>query len=183
MTGQPAEFSRIVRINELGDGARERLIEADADERAALARRFGLRGIDRLEARLHVVPEAGGALVRGQLVADLVQACVATEEDVPARIDLPFAVRYVRGLDDHAGADDEVELSEADCDVLPLEDERIDLGEAVAQTLALNLDPYPRAPDADAVLRDLGVLREDEAGPFAALRGLKTGGSGGPGKG
>ena len=49
-----------------------------------------------------------------------------------------------------------------------------DLG-AVAETLALSLDPFPRAPDADAVLRAAGVLSEDEAvtGPFAALKGLK----------
>jgi hypothetical protein len=33
----------------------------------------------------------------------------------------------------------------------------IDVGEAVAQTLALNLDPYPRAPDAGDALREAGV--------------------------
>ena len=175
MTTPAPEFSRIVRLNELGDGARERFLEATADERAALARRFGLRALDALEARLRVVPEAAGARVEGWLVADLVQACVATDEDVPARLDLPFAVRFVRGLEMPGASDDEIELSEADCDLLPLKDERIDLGETVAQTLALNLDPYPRAPDADAVLRAMGVLREGEAGPFAALKGLSLG--------
>jgi len=177
MPAATPEFSRILRINELGDGARERHIEASAEERAALARRFGLRMLDVLEARLHVVPEAGGARVEGQLVADLVQACVATAEDVPAHIDIPFAVRFMRGLDDESAdaPDEEIELSEADCDLLPLENERIDLGETIAQTLALNLDPYPRAPDADAALRAMGVVSEEEAGPFAALKGLKLG--------
>jgi uncharacterized metal-binding protein YceD (DUF177 family) len=174
MAGQP-EFSRMLRMNELGDGSRARTIEATPEERAALARRFGLRALDRVEARLTATPEAAGARVDGTLVADLVQACVATDEDVPAHIDVPFAVRFVRGLDEGDG-EDEVELSDEDCDVLPLEDERIDLGETVAQTLALNLDPYPRAPDADARLRELGVLTEDEAGPMAAaLKGLKLG--------
>jgi len=175
MTGPAPEFSRIVRLNALGDGARERTIEATAEERAALARRFGLRAIDRLEARLHVVPDAAGAQVEGRIAADLVQACVATDEDVPAHLDLPFAVRFVRGLDDGAEPEEEVELSDEDCDLLPLEDERIDLGETVAQTLVLNLDPYPRAPDADAALRAMGVLSEDETGPFAALKALKRG--------
>ena len=173
MTAQP-EFSRFLRMNELGDGSRERTIEATAEERAALARRFGLRALDRLEARLTAAPEAGGAHIAGTLVADLVQACVATDEDVPAHIEMPFAIRFVRGLDESGGGEEEVELSDEDCDLLPLEDERIDLGEAVAQTLALNLDPYPRAPGADATLRELGVLSEGEAGPMAAaLRGLK----------
>lgn len=48
----------------------------------------------------------------------------------------------------------------------------VDVGEAVAQTLALALDPYPRAPDADARLAAAGVTVAVEAGPFGALAGL-----------
>ncbi len=169
----PPEFSHVVRVNEFGDGTRERVLSANEAERLALARRFRLRALDRLEARLHILAEANGCLVTGKLVADLVQACVATDEDVPAHLGVPFAVRFVRGLD--AADEEEVELNDEDCDLLPLEDERIDLGETVAQTLALNLDPYPRVPDADAKLRDLGVLSEGETGPFAAPKGLKLG--------
>jgi uncharacterized metal-binding protein YceD (DUF177 family) len=172
----PVEFSRLLRVNELGDGSREREIAATPEERIALARRFGLRALDRLDARLHVVPEAGGALLTGTLVADLVQACVATDEDVPAHLEAPFEVRFVRGLDADSEDETEIDLNHEECDLLPLEDERIDLGETVAQSLALNLDPYPRAPDAEKTLRQLGVLSEDEAGPLAAaLRGLKLG--------
>lgn len=172
------EFSRILRVNEFGDGNREREISATEPERLALARRFGLRALDRLEARLTVMPEANGCLVSGTLIADLAQACVATDEDVPAHLYVPFTVRFVRGLDAESDtADDEgLELSDEDCDLLPLEDERIDLGETVAQTLALNLDPYPRSANADATLRELGVLSEEETGSMAAaLRDLKLG--------
>jgi len=49
----------------------------------------------------------------------------------------------------------------------------IDLGEAVAQSLGLALDPYPRSPNADALLKAAGVKREDEAGPFGVLASLK----------
>ncbi len=170
----PPEFSRIVRLNEIGDGTRERTVEANAQERAALARRFGLLALDRLEARLHIVPEAKSWLLSGTLRADLAQPCVATGEPVPATLDLPFAVRFVRNLES-GGDTEEVELSEEDCDLMELDGERIDMGETVAQSLALNLDPYPRAPDADAVLRKHGVLSEEDAGPFAALKGLKLG--------
>lgn len=170
------EFSRLLRVNEFGDGSREREVSATADERIALARRFRLRAIDRLEARLTVTPETNGALVSGTLIADVVQACVATDEDVPSHLDAPFSVRFVRDLGTSDESDEEIELSDDDLDLLALEDERIDLGETVAQSLALNLDPYPRAPDADATLRKAGVLSEDEAGPMAAaLRGLKLG--------
>ncbi|HZV56938.1 MAG TPA: DUF177 domain-containing protein [Sphingobium sp.] len=173
MAAPAPEFSRPLRLNEVGDGTRERMIEAESDERAALARRFGLLALDRLTARLHVVPEETSWLVRGTLSADLAQACVATGDSVPAHVEAPFVVRFVRDLDTPEA--EEIELSDEDCDLMALEGERIDLGETVAQSLALNLDPYPRAPDADARLRELGVLREDESGPFAALKGLKLG--------
>ncbi|MCW2380526.1 MULTISPECIES: YceD family protein [unclassified Sphingobium] len=177
-SGAAPEFSRILRLNELGDGRRDRTVEADAAERAALARRFGLRSLDWLEAQAHVAPDAGGCRVTGRVRASLVQACVATDEDVPAELDVPMDVRFVRGLDENGESDaEEIELREEDCDILPLEDERIDLGETVAQTLFLNLDPYPRVPDADEKLRALGVLSEEDAGPFAALKGLKLGGA------
>lgn len=170
-TPPPPEFSRIVRASEFGDGRYERTIAATKAERAALARRFGLRVLTALEASLRIVPEAAGCHVIGALTADLVQACVATGEDVPAHIVADVAVRFMRGLD--TIDEEELELSEADCDLLPLEDERIDLGETAAQTLALNLDPYPRVADADEKLRAMGVSTESEAGPFAALKGLK----------
>jgi len=167
------EYSRIVRVSEFGNGSRVHSLSATPAERAALARRFGLRALTLLDASVRIMPEAAGCLVTGTIVADLVQPCAATAEDVPAHIETEFSVRFLRGLD--AIDEEELELSEADCDLLPLEDERIDLGEVVAQTLALNLDPYPRVPDADARLREMGVLSEGEAGPFAALKGLKIG--------
>jgi len=55
---------------------------------------------------------------------------------------------------------------------MAIEGDKIDMGEAIAQTLVLNLTPYPRAPDADEYLRKMGVKREDEVGPLAALRDL-----------
>ncbi len=165
------EFSRIIRLNEVGDGRRERHVTADEAERAALARRFALVSLDRLDATLHVTPEVLGYRVSGTLQAELAQSCVATGAPVPASLELPFALLFVR--EDADSAEEEIDLSDEDCDVLPLEDDKIDIGEAVAQSLALGLDPYPRAPDAESRLKAMGVLSEDEAGPFAALAALK----------
>ena len=44
---------------------------------------------------------------------------------------------------------------------------------AVADTLALSLDPYPRSASADAALREAGVMSEAEASPFALLAKLR----------
>jgi hypothetical protein len=46
------------------------------------------------------------------------------------------------------------------------------------KTLALCVNPYPRSAEADATLRQAGVLSEEDAaeqsGPFAALAALRT---------
>ena len=57
--------------------------------------------------------------------------------------------------------------------MIEYEAEQIDLGEAIAQTLYLALDPYPRGPDADSIAEKKGLKSEEEAGPFGALAALK----------
>jgi uncharacterized metal-binding protein YceD (DUF177 family) len=164
------EFSRPIRLDTLGDGPRQIAIEANADERKALARRFGLIDIDRLESRLEARSAGETVLVSGRLTGAVTQACVASGEPVAAIIDEPFALKFVP---EGGAADEEIELEESDLDVVGYEGSAIDLGEAAAQTLALALDPFPRAPNADSVLREAGVLDEVDAGPFAMLKALK----------
>lgn len=166
------EFARPIRLDTLGEGARDVTISAEAEERAALARRFGLVSIDRLEARATLRRAGETVFAEGRLAAAVVQSCVATGDPLPATLDEPFALRFEPEGQGAAGAE-EVELAEADLDVVPYAGGAIDLGEAVAETLSLALDPFPRAPDADERLRAAGVLEEGEAGPFAALKGLK----------
>jgi uncharacterized protein YutE (UPF0331/DUF86 family) len=40
--------------------------------------------------------------------------------------------------------------------------------------MALSLDPFPRSPNAATVLKEAGVISEDEARPLGALAGLKA---------
>lgn len=166
------EFSRPYRIDTLGSGARSVSITAEQDERAALAHRFGLVSIDRLEADADLVLSGDTVTATGRLRAEVVQSCVATDLPVPARTDEPFRIEF-RPQPVAAGAEEEVELGEEELDVVFYDGAAIDLGEAVAETLALSLDPYPRAPEADAVLREAGVKSEGEAGPFGALAQLR----------
>jgi uncharacterized metal-binding protein YceD (DUF177 family) len=65
-----------------------------------------------------------------------------------------------------------VELEGADLDVVFHDGSVIDLGTAIADTLALSLNPFPRSAEADAALKEAGVLTETEASPFAALAKL-----------
>lgn len=165
------EFSRSFRLDELGDAPRAVSIVAEEGERAALAARFGLIGIERLEARADLVRDGDIVTATGGLEAALTQACVASGEPVPAKIAENFALRFVPA--DAEPSAEEVELEESDLDEIDYEGAAIDLGEAVAQTMALALDPFPRAAGAEQKLRDAGVIGEEDAGPFAALKALK----------
>jgi len=166
------EFSRVVSIGTIGEQPRPMAIAAEEGERAALAKRFGLVGLARLEAALMLSRRGEEVAVRGRLAAAVTQACVASGEPVAAEVDAPFDILF-RPQPDAAAAEEEVELSESEMDVVFHAGAEIDVGEAVAETLALALDPYPRAPDADEALKAAGVKSEAEAGPFGALAGLR----------
>jgi len=165
------EFAHRLPLNQIRDG--ERIdISADEGERTRIAQRLGLRTLNRLEA--HATLDRKGKIIRarGRLKASLCQSCVVTDEPVDAHADEPFDIYFLP--EPGAGsADEEVELRESDCDVVFHDGSAIDLGEAIADSLALGLDPYPRSAGAEAALREAGVLTEDEAGPFAALAKLK----------
>lgn len=164
-------FAHHLRLDEVRDGQRIDLV-ADEQERHAIADRLRLGSLERLEA--HVALSRTGSLVRaeGRLAARLEQSCVVTGEPVESAIDEPFVLIFMPAPE-ASRPDEEVELGEQDCDVVFYDGSAIDLGAAVADTLAISIDPYPRSASADAALKEAGVLTEEQASPFAALAALK----------
>ena len=164
------EFARPQRVDTIGDDARTIEIDADAQERAALAKRFDLIGIEKLTGKFTIRRDAAGIVAEGRVAAAVTQACSITGDPLPATVDEPVALRFVAEED---SGQDEVELGDSDIDVIPYDGGTIDLGEVAAETMALALDPFPRGPNAEVVLKEAGVLSEEQAGPFGALAGLK----------
>jgi len=166
-----SDFAHRLVLDQIRDGDRLDIV-ADDEERSAVAGRLGLLNLDRFEA--HAVLSRDGQKVRanGRLKAALDQSCVATGEAVPAHIDEPFDLLFVPEPKGRS-ADEEIELGEDELDTIFHDGSAIDLGGAIADTLALSLDPYPRSAGADAALKEAGVLTEEEASPFAALAALK----------
>ena len=165
------EFSRPVRIDTLGSTPREMSIGANEKERAALARRFGIIEIGRLAAEAALTRTGDHVIASGTLSAEVAQSCVATNVPVPERVEEKFRIEFRPQLA-RTSEEDEIELSEGEMDVVFYNGSSVDLGEAVAETLSLSLEPYPRALDAEALLREAGVKCEGEAGPFGALAAL-----------
>jgi uncharacterized metal-binding protein YceD (DUF177 family) len=159
-----------LRAETIGDEARLVEIAADEAERAALAKRFGLIAIDRLDGRFKIRRDAQGIVAEGRVEAILTQVCSVTGDPLPASVDEPVSLRFVPDGDD---TQDEVELDEGDVDMIPYDGDAIDLGEVAAETMALALDPFVRGPNAEAVLKAAGVVSEEDARPLGALAGLK----------
>lgn len=164
------EFSRIVDTRSIGNEPVR--LEANETERAALAKRFGIVAIDRLTAEVTLEPVKPAILAAGRLTAEIVQSCAISGEDLPVAVAEPLTLRFVpeRGP---GRPDEELELDAGELDEIEFSGTQFDLGEAVAQSLALAIDPFLEAPGADAFRRKSGFFGEDTANPFAALAKLK----------
>ncbi len=158
------EFSRLVPLARLPEFGRAETLKASPAECAALAKRFAIPAVDRLEAALLLRPEpGGGVMVTGTLSADVVQACVVSLEPVAQRVEDEVALRLLPPNEEPSDDPDSP-------DEIPVEGDTVDLGEAIAEQLALALDPYPRAPGAELPQDAAGG---DAAGPFGALAALR----------
>lgn len=163
------EFSRLVDRKHL-KAAPLRLV-ADERERKALARRFSLLAIDRLAAEVSLEADGEAVDAEGTLYADIVQTCAVTGDELPVTIEEPLKLRFVPEV---PVVEEELELEEGELDEIPYSGTSFDLGEAVAQSLALAIDPFATRPEADRVRKEKGLLDEAASGPFAALAALKA---------
>ncbi|MES2986860.1 MAG: DUF177 domain-containing protein [Pseudomonadota bacterium] len=168
-----SEFERLHRLDQIGAGENNVSVSAEAEERAALAKRFGFAAVEALGADYVILRDASGIVARGHLSARVTQHCSVTGDPLPVRVEEDFAIRFLPEPDQEAT--EESELSEDECDTVFYTGGAIDLGEAAAETLLLSLDPFPRGPNAAAALKQAGVISEEEdaATPKGALAGLK----------
>ena len=172
------ELSRPVSLRQITGQPIE--IEANEAERITLARRFAISAIERQAARLTLERDGDRVFAQGTLDARIVQTCAVSGEDFPVAIEEDLAFRFVpeEALEPTPEqgdvADIEIELEEEDLDEIGYAGEVFDLGEAIAQSLALAIDPYAVGPDADAAREKAGLESDDAPrGPLAdALRQL-----------
>lgn len=175
MTDAAGTISFAVRIARLPDDGLPVRFEADEAQRRRLAERFGLVGVERMEADLVVTRWQGeGAAVEGTLAATVLQTDVVTLEPVNQSVDEPVRLFFVPENSCLAPAVatsvDAVDLDPGDDAVEVFRGDRIDLGEPLAQLLGLALDPYPRGENVSfAAVRE----EEKEPSPFAVLARLR----------
>jgi uncharacterized metal-binding protein YceD (DUF177 family) len=176
------EFSHVVEVDRIGPQGLQMQLEADQAARVTVARQLRILGVLSLKADLKLAPEAkaGHFRLTGQIEAQVEQACVVTLEPVRQQISEGFIRRFgpeTEARPEAKPGEDEAEWLDPDADDPPdpVIGGQIDLGEVVAEELALGLDPYPRKPGA-AVPDTYREAAEEGAkiSPFAALAKLKA---------
>jgi uncharacterized metal-binding protein YceD (DUF177 family) len=158
------EFSRPLLVNRVPRKGSHEVFAADPKECAALATRFSIPALHSLKAHLIATPWRGGGLkVTGDIEADLDQVSVISLE--PFRSKPRFKV-------ERFFLPEKMIVDAAEDDVDPIENDEVDLGELVAEAVALELDPYPKRPDEDFGdhIEDDTVVVELKPSPFAKLQ-------------
>ncbi|OYV26158.1 MAG: hypothetical protein B7X08_02955 [Acidocella sp. 20-63-7] len=161
------EFTRPIRAGHIKDDAQTHVLLADEAARALLAARFGLPGIAYLRGAFILQHERSGIIAaKLHMRATVTQTCVVTLEPFETMIEERSDLRFVpaHSLSESEDLELDAETLEGP-DELPYADGMLDLGEALAEQLALALDPYPRKPGA-ALPEEYEPTPEN---PFAVL--------------
>ncbi|MBT7941750.1 MAG: DUF177 domain-containing protein [Alphaproteobacteria bacterium] len=183
------EFSRPIAAESVGEQGRSQSIEATPEECDHLARRLGLDAVLSLSAELILNPKKNGRLIHleGGFRANIRQTCVITLDFLDSTVEGTLDLLYDTSLD---GSEEDLESFDIDGDASeesppePVWDGHIDIGEAVTEQLALEIDPFPRTPGVS--FDAYSTAPEDEnstvdatngpipkSSPFAGLAQLK----------
>ena len=152
-------------------------IAASDEDRQQGAERLGLLAIESLTASGSI--KKGGKGIRAKILADLsadiIQPSVVSLEPVPAVVNTQIELELVS--EKEAGIRDADELyldpDAAEYDVLT--EDLVPIGEIILQTLAMEMDPYPRAAGETVILDGVQGVSANEPeskrpNPFAILK-------------
>lgn len=171
MSAAPPPWSVPLRLAEVQRGPRTVTLVADKAVRGRVAALLDLAALSRLEGQVTVAPWLDGAQVRARWRADLRQTCSVSAEPFDTSLSGEMEVRAVPPGSRAAPAADAEVTVDPDAEDPPdvLEGDVLDLGAYLVEALALELDPFPRAPGAEFTPPE----EPAEPSPFAALAALK----------
>ncbi len=187
---QPLPISMPVKVEAIPASGQTVDFAPDAAARAGLARLLDVLSVDALTARLTAMREGARVRVTGKFEACVTQACVVTLEPVEGVVSDTVEIVYAPAEEAEAAAKaagfpaDGEDLEEVDMAAIDLEmlndpdalpdpiapDGTIDLGQALYESIAVGLDPYPRKPGA---VFEPPAEPEGFGSPFGALAALK----------
>jgi hypothetical protein len=158
------EFSRTLIVARVPRKGSHEVFDAEPKECEALAKRFRLPKLYSINVHLLAMPWRGGGLkVTGDIVVDLDQVSVISLETFRSQPRIKVERYFLP---------EKLVIDASEDDVDPIENGEIDLGELVAEAVALDLEPYPRKP-GEAYAEDKDITEniiELKPSPFAKLQ-------------
>ena len=143
------EFSRLISILDIEVDGIEINISANYLECDALAKRFSVKHVQRLSAKLIFSKPEGESLpkLEARYIAEISQICVLTLEPMTSIIERKFFCTIAEK--DVFNIDEELVFTINDVDPPEFINNGIfDAGELVSEHLLLEIEPYPRAVGA-----------------------------------
>jgi hypothetical protein len=172
-----------LRVEDVPEGGRHVVLEADAAVRAAVREFAGVLDVSELRAAFEVTRKGReGLRVVGEVRGRVGQTCIVSLEPMESEIVEPVDVVYAPPDEAAAAAaatpegDEDIHLVDSEDPPEPLIDGAADLGALATEFLILGIDPYPRKPGASFAAP---AAEPGSSGPFAALAKLKRGDDGG----
>lgn len=144
----------------------------DAATLAKIAKTIGVDDLKDFSAEVTLVPWFDGVELKGRFAAVATQTCGLSLDPFDSPLKAHFTVRAVPPESPHAPKVEGAEIAiDPDADDPPdvLDGDVIDVGAYLVEHLALEVDPFPRKPDA--VFEQPGGA--PVISPFAALAALK----------
>lgn len=165
-------WNKPVKLHEVGRGPVRLQLAPDEAERAAIAKRLGLRSLPGLTAEVTVKPWLDGVELTGRFQAVVEQVCGVSLDPFEQPLEGEIEVRAVPTGSPHATSSEGGELElDPDAPDPPdvLETDAVDVAGYVVEHLALEIDPFPRKPGVSFDYQP----PEEETSPFAALKKLQ----------
>ena len=166
-----ADWEKPLRLHEVARGPMTLRLEPDADQRAAIALRLGLRSLPSLVADVTVKPWLDGVEIAGRFRAVVEQVCGVSLDPFEQAVEGEIAAHAVPAGSPHAASAEvgEVEL-DPDAPDPPdvLAGDAVDVAHYIIEHLSLEIDPFPRKP---GVTFDYQPEQAEES-PFAVLKKL-----------
>ncbi|HEY4202178.1 MAG TPA: DUF177 domain-containing protein [Devosiaceae bacterium] len=172
----PPMLDASIRIDHLPPEGRGLKLVTTVEQRTAIAERLQVSAVESLDADLQAVKFRGGIRVFGRLRAVVVQPCVVTFVPVTQAIDEPVERIFLPTTAAAKGRDEVfVDVDEED-EPDYFDGPEADLSELIIESLALAIDPYPRAPGASVGALDVKLDKDEPESPFARLKALRDDG-------
>ena len=171
------EFSRLISVLDIEAVGTEFNISANSLECDALAKRFSVKHVQSLSAKLIFSKPKGESLpnLEARYFAEITQICVVTLEPMTSIIESKFFCTFAEK--DVSNIDEEILFTVNDVDPPEfINNGFFDAGELLSEHLLLEIDPFPRVVGAEFCQSNIFSTTKVKYrfNPFEKLKKLQT---------